>query len=62
MPAPRKSRTSTALGRGVKGQKIRDAYADAQASLRGKEKAKLPHEKGTAFKGAVSIARKGKKS
>jgi len=60
MPAPRKPRTSTALGRGKQGQKVRDAYADAQARLRGSEKGKIATEKGSAFKGAVSIAAKQK--
>lgn len=63
MPAPKKPRTSTALGRGKQTQKIRDAYAGEQAVLRGKEKGKVATERGTAFKGAVSIAarQKGKK-
>lgn len=58
MPAPKKPRTSTALGRGKQRQKTRDAYASEQAVLRGKEKGKIADEKGSAFKGAVSIAAK----
>lgn len=61
MPAPRKARTSAALGRGKQRQKVRDAYADAQAKLRGSEKGKIATEKGSAFKGAVDIAYKPKK-
>ncbi len=61
MPAPRKPRTSTALGRGKRTQAVNDAYSDAQGKMRGKERGKIADERGSAFKGAVNIARKGKK-
>ncbi len=60
MPAPKKPKTSASLGRGKQRQKVRDAYSDAQARLRGSEKGKIGDKKGSAFKGVVSIAAKMK--
>lgn len=61
MAKPKSLKSSAALGRGKQTQAVRDAYANEQAILRGKEKGEVGHKRSSAFKGAVSIMAKQKR-